>query len=88
MKRTVEVNILNQRYKLKTTVDEKDLAIITALLNERIEEIKKHAGTLTTSNLAILSALYMTAENYFVGKKIESLIEKISKCLGYSSPEI
>ncbi len=78
MKRVVEVNILNSKYRLKTDVPERDFNEIITLLNNRIEEIKKHAGTLSTNKLTILAAIYLAAESYFGAKKIDSIIKKLS----------
>ena len=78
MKREVEVTILDSKYKLKTDVPEGDFNKIIEFLNKKINEIKKSAGTLTTTKLSILAAIYLAADQYFGEKKIDSIIKKIS----------
>jgi len=78
LKRAVEVNILGSKYILKTDVPDKELNEIVNLLNKKINDIKKVAGTLSTSKLTILTAIYLAAENYWGTKKIDSLIKKIT----------
>ena len=79
MKREVEVTILDSKYKLKTDVPEGDFNEIIDFLNKKINEIKENAGTLTTTKLSILAAIYFAADQYFGEKKIDSLIQKLSK---------
>jgi len=73
-----QVKIFHKEYNIKTPLSEKELDNIVNILNQRIEEMEKQAGTADTHKLAILTALHTTADNYFILKKIDSLIDKVS----------
>ncbi len=73
------VKIFNREYNIKTPLPEEELSRIVDMLNKRIKEMERQAGTADTQKLAILTALHTTADNYFISKKIDSLINKVSE---------
>ena len=79
MKRAVDITILNQSYTIKTPLSDEEINNIVGMLNKELEKVEKHGGTFTTSKLAILAALQITAEKYFTAKRIDTLINQISE---------
>ena len=80
MKRQAKTaKIFNKEYNIKTPLSDEEFESIVNMLNKRIKEMEKQAGTADTQKLAILTALHTTADNYFIQKKIDSLISKVSE---------
>lgn len=63
MKKSYEVQILNQKFVLKSEHDAKHVRKISDFVNETVDNIKeKTGGSLSTQNIAILAALNIAEE--------------------------
>ena len=68
---TFEVNILGQRYKIRSDEGKEYVHDLARFVNEKIEEVQKTTKTVATHNLAILAALNI-ADALFKHKEEEA----------------
>ena len=64
MKRTVEVQVDGQSYRIRSDADEEHLQAVAALLNERLENVRGAMGAVTGTpyRVAFLAALNLADE--------------------------
>lgn len=62
MKKSYIVNILNQKFVLKTNNDEQHVKLVADHVNKVMNDIKKRTQTISTQNIAILGALNIAEE--------------------------
>ncbi len=79
MKRKIKVNIMDSTYTIKTDVPEDDFKQIASILDKTLKKLNGYSGAISTHKIAILAALHFAAENYFITKKIDTLIKKLSE---------
>jgi cell division protein ZapA (FtsZ GTPase activity inhibitor) len=62
MKRKVDVTLLGERFSVRSDKDEGHLHALAAQVSRRFEELRRHAKSATTQQLAILLALNLADE--------------------------
>lgn len=70
MKKTFELNILNQKFTFKSDNDEKQVKKVSDYVNKKMHEIVSSNKAISTSNIAILAALNI-ADDFFRMKVVE-----------------
>jgi cell division protein ZapA len=84
----VKVEILGREYKLKSDADEEYVQELARYVNEKIEEVLKNTGTVTTLDVVILTILNI-ADEFFrlrnergsIQKGIERRFENLIKLI-------
>lgn len=78
----ITFNILGEKYKIKTEMDEDTALRIANYVNNQIEETSKRVGYASQTKIAVLAALNI-AQELFLGKKdmvgLEKKIEQACK---------
>jgi len=91
--RLVEIKVFGQTYTVKTDAEEDYIQEVAKYVNEKMEEILKKTKSVSTLNVAILTALNIaddllrerekrTALLREVGAKSKDLVEKIDMKIG------
>jgi cell division protein ZapA len=91
--RLVEIKVFGQTYTVKTDAEEDYIQEVAKYVNEKMEEILKKTKSVSTLNVAILTALNIaddllrekekrTALLREVGAKSKDLVEKIDTKIG------
>jgi cell division protein ZapA len=82
LKNKIEVEILGNRYNLKTDSDPEYINEVAKYLNDKINGMSGGAPTVSTSDLSILAALNITDELFKLRKNVtedyKKLFEKTS----------
>ncbi|TES92515.1 MAG: cell division protein ZapA [Candidatus Cloacimonadota bacterium] len=71
----ITFNILGEKYKIKTEMDEDTALRIANYVNNQIEETSKRVGYASQTKIAVLAALNI-AQELFLGKKDMAGLEK------------
>ncbi|MCP5468683.1 MAG: cell division protein ZapA [Deltaproteobacteria bacterium] len=96
MKKSYQVEIYNQKFNVKSDTDEKHVQKVADLVNKTIFEIKKNTNSVSSLNVALLTALNIADEYYklktkqlektrVVKKEIKETIHLIDECLDFVS---
>ena len=91
--RTVEIKVFGQTYSVKTDAEEDHIQAVAKYVNDKIEEITKKTRTVSSLNVAILTALNIADDLLReketrmailreVGVKSKDLADKISAEIG------
>ena len=91
--RLVEIKVFGQTYTVKTDAEEDYIQEVAKYVNEKMEEVLKKTKSVSTVNVAILTALNIaddllrekekrTALLREVGAKSKDLVEKIDMKIG------
>jgi len=91
--RTVEIKVFGQTYSVKTDAEEDHIQAVAKYVNDKIEEITKKTRTVSSLNVAILTALNIADDLLRekeirmailreVGVKSRDLADKISTEIG------
>ena len=91
--RLVEIKVFGQTYTVKTDAEEDYIQEVARYVNEKMEEVLKKTKSVSTLNVAILTALNIaddllrekekrTALLREVGAKSKDLVEKIDMKIG------
>ena len=91
--RTVEIKVFGQTYSVKTDAEEDHIHAVAKYVNDKIEEITKKTRTVSSLNVAILTALNIADDLLRekeirmailreVGVKSRDLADKISTEIG------
>ena len=78
-KQTVEVEILNQKYNIKTDTDPKWVQEVADFLNEKIREVISSKAQLNKEKVAVLTALNLAGELLKFKKETEFYKKHVSK---------
>ncbi len=78
MNRSVEIEVMGQKYSLKSDYDNEYVKRIETYINNKIEEVKSTGGTLTTHKLLILTILVLADESLKNEDKLNDLFESVS----------
>ncbi|MEE8185540.1 MAG: cell division protein ZapA [Thermodesulfobacteriota bacterium] len=62
MKKTIEINILEQKLLVKSEEGEEYVKEVEAYLNKKVEEIKKRTRAVSTLDVVLLTALNMAGD--------------------------
>ena len=73
--RNIEVDILGQRYKIRSDEDEEYIQRLANYLCEKINEVQESSKTVATHNVVVLAALNI-ADHLFKIEKKSSLFKK------------
>ncbi len=96
MKKTFQVEIYNQKFSVKSDTDEKHVQKVADLVNQTIFDIKQKTNSVSSLNVALLTALNLADEYYKlklkhqektrkVKKEIKESVELIDQCLDFVS---
>lgn len=96
--RLVEIKVFNQTYTVKTDAEEDHIQEVARYVNEKMEEVVKKTRSVSTLNVAILTALNIADELLREkGKRIallqevemksKDLADKIDTKIGGKEPE-
>ena len=91
--RTVEIKVFGQNYTVKTDAEEDHIQAVARYVNEKMEEILKKTRSVSSLNVAILTALNIADDLLKekeirkallreVGSKSEDLVKKIEMEIG------
>jgi len=75
--RTVEIKVFGQTYTVKTDVDENHIREVAKYVNEKAEEILKKTRSVSTLNVAILTALNIADDILREREKRMTLLQEI-----------
>jgi cell division protein ZapA len=62
LKKTIEINILEQKLLVKSEEGEEYVKEVEAYLNKKVEEIKKRTRAVSTLDVVLLTALNMAGD--------------------------
>ncbi len=90
MKKSYEVSILNQKITIKSDADERYIQKVADYVNKKIYEIVNHTKSVSTLNVAILTALNLADDlfklndmkkekNLLFEKKIKNILSLIEE---------
>jgi len=79
MKKTFEVQLLNQKFQLKSESDEKYVQRVADFVNKKLFDIQEKTKSVSSLNVALLAALNI-ADDFFKIKGIEK--EKVAQARG------
>jgi len=79
MKKTYELQILNQKFVIKSDNDEKEVKKVADYVNKKMHEVVSGNKAISTANVAILGALNI-ADDLFREKR--SGVERLKKWMG------
>jgi cell division protein ZapA len=79
LKKTVEINILEQRLLVKSEEGEEYVKEVEAYLNKKVEEIKKRTKAVSTVDLVLLTALNMAGDYLKTMERLGELENKSGK---------
>ncbi|MBF0105464.1 MAG: cell division protein ZapA [Deltaproteobacteria bacterium] len=74
MKKSYEVNILGQKFVLKTDNDESHVKKVADYVNKVMHSIKEKTSTISTQNIAILGALNIAEETFKEKDEFKAMI--------------
>jgi cell division protein ZapA len=90
--RTVELNILGQRYKVRSDEGDGYLQSLAQFINDQVAEVQKSANTVSTHNTTILAALNITdtlfklrEENSLLKKEVRERLRRVLKMIRATS---
>jgi cell division protein ZapA len=66
--RLVEIKVFGQMYTVKSDAEEEHIQEVTRYVNEKIDEVLKKTRSVSTMNVAILTALNIADEEVFCFK--------------------
>lgn len=78
MNRSVEIEVMGQKYSLKSDYDNEYVKRIEKYINQKIEEVKSKGGTITTHNLLILTILILADESLKKEDQFNEMVESVS----------
>lgn len=70
MKKRFNINIMGQDISVLSDSGDEHVKQVVDYINQKVEEIGRHSGNMTSLNIAILVALNI-ADEYFQVKKVE-----------------
>ena len=75
--RSVEIKVFNQTYAVKTDAEEDHIQEVARYVNEKMEEVLKKTRSVSTLNVAILTALNIADDLLREKKKRMALVEEV-----------
>jgi len=75
--RSVEIKVFNQTYTVKTDAEEDHIQEVARYVNEKMEEVLKKTRSVSTLNVAILTALNIADDLLREKKKRMALVEEV-----------
>lgn len=85
MKKTFELTVFNQNFKIRTEDDEKHVKKVADLVNKKVTEIAASGHAIANLNVAVLAALNIADEFYKqkdeFSKKVENWKGRIENFL-------
>lgn len=93
MKKTVEVQLLNQKFQLKTDSDEWYVKKVSDFVNQKLFDVQEKTKSVSSLNVALLAALNIADDlfkqkgkkkkvsNPKAKKKLGEIIQFIDECL-------
>lgn len=73
-KKSYVVNILDQKFVLKTENDEDHVKRVADYVNKIMHDIKNHTQTISTQNVAILGALNIAEQMFSRSDETKSMV--------------
>jgi cell division protein ZapA len=77
MERLVEIKILGQTYTVKTDADEDYIQEVARYVNEKMDEVLKKTRSVSTLNVAILTALNIADDLLKEREKRKGLLQEV-----------
>ncbi len=81
MKRQTEVEIGGKRYVVKSDLDSQDIHRIAKYVDDKMKGVKENTSVISTSQLAILTALNVTEELFQLQLQQEEMEQRSSKLI-------
>lgn len=81
MKRQVEVNILNQKYIIRTDEDDNYVNEVMNYVSKKMEDIIKQANVVGTLQVAVITAINIADDYIKLKKEVGSIEERAGKLL-------
>ena len=75
--RLVEIKVFGQVYTVKTDAKEDHIQKVAQYVNEKMDEVTKNTKSVSSLNVAILTALNIADELFLSQKKLDQLNEAI-----------
>ena len=75
--RLIEIKVFGQTYTVKTDAEESHIQAVAKYVNEKMEEILRKTRSVSTLNVAILTALNIADDLLREKEKRKALLEKI-----------
>jgi len=75
--RSVEIKVFNQTYTVKTDAEEDHIQEVARYVNEKMEEVLKKTRSVSTLNVAILTALNIADDLLREKQKRVALVEEV-----------
>lgn len=81
MKKQTEVEIGEKRYVVKSDLDSQDIHKIAKYVDDKMKEVKKNTSVISTSQIAILTALNVTEELFQLQLQREEMEQRSSELI-------
>jgi cell division protein ZapA len=79
MDRLVEIKVFGQTYTVKSDADEDHIHKVAQFVNEKMEEVIKNTKSVSTLNVAILTALNLADDLVKEREKRVALLQEVEK---------
>lgn len=81
LKKQTEVEIGEKRYVVKSDLDSQDIHKIAKYVDDKMKEVKKNTSVISTSQIAILTALNVTEELFQLQLQREEMEQRSSELI-------
>ena len=78
MKRVVDVEIMGQKFSLKSDADENYIRVVADYVDEKVQELLKTARPSAQFNVAIMAALNIADEYHQLKEKHETVLNRLN----------
>ena len=79
MKKTIEVNILGQKFLVRSESEEHYVSRVAEFVNEKVMEIARKTQSIPSLNVAILAAMNIADEYLRMREKKEQTFQTVEK---------
>ena len=79
MKKTIEIDILGQKYPVRTEADEEWVRKVAAFLNQKLDEVISSRPTIDREKAVVLAALNIAGELFQIKQETDRYREHVTK---------
>jgi len=79
MKRSLDVEILGQKFTISSDADEAHMLRVAGYVDEKMQELMKSSKALARSNVGMLAALNIADEYHRLKASHEAILDRVSQ---------